>query len=145
MECAAFLRQRLGAPGVWRQTLSAAQVWSRRPALDATPAVWPTAELNASRNRVWGLAFGKIGRRRATRRQWGENVPSDPPAVFGPARSASLLQTQGPGGDAPSDAEPVGRLVFMAGDWFSYWPGWQVGALDKRTLRDGLHRATGDR
>ncbi len=27
-------------------------------------------------------------------------------------------------------ADPVGGRVFMAGDWFSYWPGWQVGALD---------------
>ena len=27
-------------------------------------------------------------------------------------------------------ANPIGRQVFFAGDWFSYWPGWQVGALD---------------
>ncbi len=25
---------------------------------------------------------------------------------------------------------PIGRKVFLAGDWFSHWPGWQVGALD---------------
>ena len=31
-------------------------------------------------------------------------------------------------------ADPIGRKVFMAGDWFSYWPGWQVGALDSAHL-----------
>lgn len=33
-----------------------------------------------------------------------------------------------------ADADPIGRKVFMAGDWFSYWPGWQVGALDSAHL-----------
>lgn len=28
-----------------------------------------------------------------------------------------------------SDADPIGRL-YLAGDWFSYYPGWQEGALD---------------
>lgn len=27
-------------------------------------------------------------------------------------------------------ADPIRNKVFMAGDWFSYWPGWQEGALD---------------
>ncbi len=31
-------------------------------------------------------------------------------------------------------ADPIGSKVFMAGDWFSYWPGWQVGALDSAHL-----------
>ena len=26
--------------------------------------------------------------------------------------------------------DPINRQVFLAGDWFSYWPGWKVGALD---------------
>lgn len=39
-------------------------------------------------------------------------------------------------------ADPVGRKVFMAGDWFSYWPGWQVGALDSAHLAsDQIARA----
>ncbi|MBT6342069.1 MAG: hypothetical protein HOJ51_01450, partial [Tateyamaria sp.] len=29
-----------------------------------------------------------------------------------------------------ASADPVYRKVYFAGDWFSYWPGWQVGALD---------------
>ena len=29
-----------------------------------------------------------------------------------------------------ASAVPVYRKVYFAGDWFSYWPGWQVGALD---------------
>ena len=33
-----------------------------------------------------------------------------------------------------ANADPIGRKVFMAGDWFSYWPGWQVGALDSAHL-----------
>ena len=35
---------------------------------------------------------------------------------------------------AMAAADPIGRNVFMAGDWFSYWPGWQVGALDSAHL-----------
>ncbi|WP_172292525.1 FAD-dependent oxidoreductase [Pseudoruegeria sp. HB172150] len=31
-------------------------------------------------------------------------------------------------------ADAIGNRVFMAGDWFSYWPGWQVGALDSAHL-----------
>lgn len=39
-------------------------------------------------------------------------------------------------------ADPIGRKVFMAGDWFSYWPGWQVGALDSAHLAsDQIARA----
>jgi len=26
--------------------------------------------------------------------------------------------------------DPIGRTVFLAGDWFGRRPGWQVGALD---------------
>jgi len=29
-----------------------------------------------------------------------------------------------------ANADPINRRVFLAGDWFSYWPGWQLGALD---------------
>ena len=39
-------------------------------------------------------------------------------------------------------ADPIGNKVFMAGDWFSYWPGWQVGALDSAHLAtDQIARA----
>lgn len=39
-------------------------------------------------------------------------------------------------------ADPIGGRVFMAGDWFSYWPGWQVGALDSAHLAtDQIARA----
>ncbi len=31
-------------------------------------------------------------------------------------------------------ADPIGRKVFMAGDWFSWWPGWQIGSLDSAHL-----------
>ncbi|WP_263289549.1 flavin monoamine oxidase family protein [Tateyamaria pelophila] len=31
-------------------------------------------------------------------------------------------------------ADQISGTVFMAGDWFSYWPGWQVGALDSAHL-----------
>lgn len=33
-----------------------------------------------------------------------------------------------------ANADPIGSKVFMAGDWFSYWPGWQEGALDSAHL-----------
>ncbi len=34
----------------------------------------------------------------------------------------------------------------MAGDWFSYWPGWQVGALDSAHLAtDRIARLALDR
>lgn len=29
---------------------------------------------------------------------------------------------------------PIGNKVYLAGDYFSYWPGWQVGALDSAHL-----------
>jgi monoamine oxidase len=39
------------------------------------------------------------------------------------------------------NADPVGSQVFLAGDWFSYWPGWQVGALDSaHYATDSIHR-----
>ena len=33
-----------------------------------------------------------------------------------------------------ADIDLIGRRVFVAGDWFSYWPGWQLGALDSAHL-----------
>ena len=45
---------------------------------------------------------------------WADDTAFTQPAVF----------------DQMKNADPIGRRVFMAGDWFSYWPGWQVGALD---------------
>jgi monoamine oxidase len=36
--------------------------------------------------------------------------------------------------ESMANADPIGSKVFMAGDWFSYWPGWQVGALDSAHL-----------
>jgi monoamine oxidase len=27
-------------------------------------------------------------------------------------------------------SDPIDRRVYLAGDWFSHWPGWQLGALD---------------
>ena len=45
-----------------------------------------------------------------------------------------------------ADADPIGRKVFMAGDWFSYWPGWQVGSLDSAHLAtDRIARLALDR
>jgi monoamine oxidase len=45
-----------------------------------------------------------------------------------------------------ADADPIGRKVFMAGDWFSYWPGWQVGALDSAHLAtDQIARQVAER
>jgi monoamine oxidase len=45
-----------------------------------------------------------------------------------------------------ADADPINSKVFMAGDWFSYWPGWQVGALDSAHLAtDMIHRKVADR
>ncbi len=39
------------------------------------------------------------------------------------------------------NADPVGSQVFLAGDWFSYWPGWQVGSLDSaHYATDAIHR-----
>lgn len=35
---------------------------------------------------------------------------------------------------ALSDADRVANNVFMAGDWFSHWPGWQEGSLDSAHL-----------
>lgn len=44
------------------------------------------------------------------------------------------------------DADPIGRKVFMAGDWFSYWPGWQVGSLDSAHLAtDQIARQVAER
>lgn len=57
---------------------------------------------------------------------WANDTAFSQPGVF--ARMAA--------------ADPVGRKVFMAGDWFSYWPGWQVGALDSAHLAsDQIARA----
>ena len=40
-----------------------------------------------------------------------------------------------------SYADPVGRGVYAAGDWYSYWPGWQVGALDSAHMAtDQIYR-----
>ncbi len=45
-----------------------------------------------------------------------------------------------------ADADPINRKVFMAGDWFSYWPGWQIGALDSAHLAtDMMHREAANR
>jgi monoamine oxidase len=45
-----------------------------------------------------------------------------------------------------ADADPIGRKVFMAGDWFSYWPGWQVGSLDSAHLAtDQIARQVAER
>lgn len=33
-----------------------------------------------------------------------------------------------------ASANPIGSKVFLAGDWFSHWPGWQEGALDSAHL-----------
>lgn len=38
-------------------------------------------------------------------------------------------------------ADAIDNRVFLAGDWFSYWPGWQEGALDSAHLAtDLIHR-----
>ena len=42
--------------------------------------------------------------------------------------------TQPPVFEALAGESPIGDRVFMAGDWFSYWPGWQVGSLDSAHL-----------
>ncbi|MDF1794013.1 MAG: FAD-dependent oxidoreductase [Thalassobaculaceae bacterium] len=40
-----------------------------------------------------------------------------------------------------ASADAIGNKVFFAGDWFSYWPGWQVGALDSAHFAtDLIHR-----
>jgi monoamine oxidase len=40
-----------------------------------------------------------------------------------------------------SYADPVGRGVYAAGDWYSYWPGWQIGALDSAHMAtDQIYR-----
>ena len=45
-----------------------------------------------------------------------------------------------------ASADPIGSKIFMAGDWFSYWPGWQVGALDSAHLAtDLIHRVAANR
>ncbi|MGY8997458.1 MAG: FAD-dependent oxidoreductase [Alphaproteobacteria bacterium] len=42
--------------------------------------------------------------------------------------------------------ESVARNVFFAGDWFSYWPGWQEGSLDSAHLAtDRIARIAADR
>ena len=47
---------------------------------------------------------------------------------------------------AMANADPINNKVFMAGDWFSYWPDWQVGALDSAHLAtDMIHRKSADR
>lgn len=57
---------------------------------------------------------------------WANDTAYTQPAVFAQMRTA----------------DPIGSQVFMAGDWFSYWPGWQVGALDSaHYATDGIHRA----
>jgi len=43
-------------------------------------------------------------------------------------------------------AESIARNVFLAGDWFSYWPGWQEGSLDSAHLAtDRIARIAADR
>ena len=45
-----------------------------------------------------------------------------------------------------ANADPIDRKVFMAGDWFSYWPGWQLGSLDSaHRATDLIHRRLADR
>jgi monoamine oxidase len=36
--------------------------------------------------------------------------------------------------DQMANTDPINRRIFMAGDWFSFWPGWQIGALDSAHL-----------
>lgn len=56
---------------------------------------------------------------------WASQTAETQPAVF-----ADL-----------ANADPINRKVFMAGDWFSYWPGWQLGALDSaHHATDMIHR-----
>jgi monoamine oxidase len=45
-----------------------------------------------------------------------------------------------------ADADPLDGRVLLAGDWFSHWPGWQVGALDSAHLAtDRIHRLAAGR
>jgi len=53
---------------------------------------------------------------------WADETAFTQPALFEQMRSADAM----------------GNRVFMAGDWFSYWPGWQVGALDSAHLATDL-------
>ena len=56
---------------------------------------------------------------------WANDTAFTQPAVF----------------EQMKNADPIGSQVFMAGDWFSYWPGWQVGALDSaHYATDSIHR-----
>lgn len=57
---------------------------------------------------------------------WANDTAFSQPEVFGDMAASS----------------PIRERVFMAGDWFSYWPGWQVGALDSAHLAtDQIARA----
>ena len=61
---------------------------------------------------------------------WANDTAFTQPAVF----------------EQMKNADPVGSQVFLAGDWFSYWPGWQVGALDSaHYATDSIHRLAADR
>ncbi len=61
---------------------------------------------------------------------WANDTAFTQPAVF----------------ESMANADPIGSKVFMAGDWFSYWPGWQVGALDSAHLAtDRIARRALDR
>ncbi|MCZ6872472.1 MAG: FAD-dependent oxidoreductase [bacterium] len=45
-----------------------------------------------------------------------------------------------------ANADPINSKVFVAGDWFSYWPGWQIGALDSAHMAtDMIHRKSTNR
>jgi monoamine oxidase len=56
---------------------------------------------------------------------WANDTAFTQPAVF----------------EQVKNADPIGSQVFLAGDWFSYWPGWQVGALDSaHYATDSIHR-----
>lgn len=56
---------------------------------------------------------------------WADETAFTQPELFEQMRSSDAL----------------GNKVFFAGDWFSYWPGWQVGALDSAHFAtDLIHR-----
>ena len=56
---------------------------------------------------------------------WADDTAYTQPAVF----------------EQMKNANPIGEQIFFAGDWFSYWPGWQVGSLDSaHYATDGIHR-----
>lgn len=42
--------------------------------------------------------------------------------------------------------DPINTGIYVAGDWFSHWPGWQVGALDSAHMAtDMIHRQAAHR